>query len=130
MKKLIYLIGLTLLSSCMLVACKKNNDTQPISNVPHGWYLLSGDTYDADSIVVLHSQVNRIEGGSQLLYYPIYDNTGTSFKARSVSTSSNCIFKTIGTINGVNLNILYGRVFLTDTTTALQFTHTAIYHSF
>lgn len=130
MKKLIYLIGLTLLSSCMLVSCKKTNDVQPTSNATHGWYLISGISPDADSIVITPKQVNKIINGSQQLDFIIYDYTATSFKFRNLVTYDNCIFKAYGNIvNGV-LNIEEGRVFLTDTTTALQFAHTAIYHSF
>ena len=51
MKKLIYLIGLAFLSSCVLASCKKKNDVQPIAK-QHGWYLTSGAYYDADSIAV------------------------------------------------------------------------------
>ena len=130
MKKLIYLIILTLLSSCVLVACKKTNDVQPATSGTHGWVLTSGTYTDADSVVVIPTQVNKIVNGSQVLDYTIYDYTPTSFKYRQLVTYDNCIFKAIGTISGNTLTILYGRVFLTDTTTALQFTSTAIYKSF
>lgn len=130
MKKLIYLIGLTLLSSCMLVACKKTNDAQPASNGTHGWVLASGQYYDADSIVITPKQVNKIVNGVQQLDFTIYNYTPTSFVHRELVTYDNCIFKYYGTIVGNTLTIQEGRLFLPDTTTTLQFPSTAIYHSF
>lgn len=130
MKKLIYLTALTLLSSCVLCSCKKDNNTTPQPTKLSEWYLTSPklDGIEAD-IIIYPTQVNKVNYGVSTLWFTTYNCTSTYFKNRYVSSVENHLYIREGNISGSTLSIT-NKIFNATDTTQLLSIRVDMYHSF